>query len=501
MKPGTLSGSVPTPRPRRLPARQAISLTAMAWAASTCAGSSTEIVLRIDSDTCAGNAEAPLELVRVELARDDGEPLWQSDFRVDRFTLPGEVALQPADDNLDAPVRIAVTGVFRRDASGSVQDPLRREFRVRFVRQERALLSVFLANRCRNGAVRCRAGFTCGRARCEAVDQPLLPGYVETAPELRSCAVDPPVLPMGDGGVDVPAPPRDAPAPPGDAPLPPTDQPLSCAPPRLRCNGACVDPQTSTQHCGRCGNLCGAGQSCITGACDVRETGFGGTLGFGPATQCFSDSDDGAWNGMGMASPDGGLPVLMTAAFPRGINFFDQRFEEFFVNNNGNISFLGPVGDFVPRDFPLPGRRMIAPLWSDVDTRNRGDPARNQVCFGIDATRIAVTWHNVERFAQRADQVNSFQLVLRRVPEGAVDDWDAEFRYARCEWVVWDPPNADAGAFGGPARAGINAGDNARALNLPFSGSRERLRELCSGSNVGRPGIWVIRSRGGRLQP
>jgi hypothetical protein len=34
------------------------------------------------------------------------------------------------------------------------------------------------------------------------------------------------------------------------------------------CSGACVNLQTSNQHCGVCGNLCaGAGVSCMAGRC------------------------------------------------------------------------------------------------------------------------------------------------------------------------------------------------------------------------------------------
>jgi hypothetical protein len=173
-------------------------------AGGSCLGGDTEVVLRIDTDICAGNTEAPLENVRVEVRRDSGESLWASEFNVDRFALPGEVVLQPERDDLTRPVRVFVTGRFRPGPDGAAQEPLLRTFRVAFVRGRRQLLGVFLANRCRNGAVRCRDGFTCGRSRCEAVDQPNLPNYSAATPDLRTCVVDPPVPPSGDGGVDVP---------------------------------------------------------------------------------------------------------------------------------------------------------------------------------------------------------------------------------------------------------------------------------------------------------
>ena len=469
-------------------------------AGGSCLGGDTEVVLRIDTDICAGNTEAPLESVRVEVRRDRGELLWASEFNVDRFVLPGEVVLQPErTDVTSAPVRVQITGSFRPGADGVAQEPLVRSFRVAFARGRRQLLGVYLANRCRNGAVRCRDGFTCGRSRCEAVDQPNLPNYSSATPDLRTCVVDPPVAPSGDGGVDVP-PGVDVPVVPRDVPVMP-DTPGVCTGGRTACGSACVDTASDRANCGACGNACVTGRSCIEGACDPRETGFGGSLGFGPPTQCFTASDDGSWNGPGIASETEAQPIPMSVTFPSGINFFGRRFEDFYVNTNGNITLRAPLRDFAPRPFPINGLPMFAPLWSDVDARNGGSPDRNMVCFGLDATRLAVTWHKVERFSRRSDQLNSFQLILRRVTSGAVDDWDLEYRYARCEWATWDPPNADAGPVGGPARAGLNAGDTVDSYTLPPSGDPARVRELCTGSNSGRPGVWVIRSRSGRLIP
>jgi len=45
-----------------------------------------------------------------------------------------------------------------------------------------------------------------------------------------------------------------------------TNQP-DCPPAFGRCNGACVDPDTDPAHCGACGNACGAGETCASGAC------------------------------------------------------------------------------------------------------------------------------------------------------------------------------------------------------------------------------------------
>ncbi|MFY2560737.1 DUF4215 domain-containing protein [Corallococcus terminator] len=41
----------------------------------------------------------------------------------------------------------------------------------------------------------------------------------------------------------------------------------TCAPPRIVCGEACVDPNTDNNHCGACGYVCGAGKACSSGVC------------------------------------------------------------------------------------------------------------------------------------------------------------------------------------------------------------------------------------------
>ena len=44
---------------------------------------------------------------------------------------------------------------------------------------------------------------------------------------------------------------------------------VSCPGTTVACAGVCVDPQTSLSHCGRCGNACPSGQSCLGGTCSL----------------------------------------------------------------------------------------------------------------------------------------------------------------------------------------------------------------------------------------
>ena len=46
-----------------------------------------------------------------------------------------------------------------------------------------------------------------------------------------------------------------------------------CPPPRILCNGFCVDPRYDRQNCGTCGTACPAGRPCINGFCLNCELG------------------------------------------------------------------------------------------------------------------------------------------------------------------------------------------------------------------------------------
>ncbi len=84
----------------------------------------------------------------------------------------------------------------------------------------------------------------------------------------------PPDLPAADlPALDGPTP--DAPSPKldGAAPdVPALDQALppdqsGCPPGTTKCAGVCVDAKWDNTHCGKCGNACGPGTGCVTGAC------------------------------------------------------------------------------------------------------------------------------------------------------------------------------------------------------------------------------------------
>jgi cysteine-rich repeat protein len=79
---------------------------------------------------------------------------------------------------------------------------------------------------------------------------------------------------------------------------------------------------------------------------------------------------------------------------------------------------------------------------------------------------------------------------------GDAGDFDAEMRYARCEWLSGDANDGIGGLGGVPPQQGFDAGDLTTAYASASSGTPDMLT-LCERTNVGAPGIWRFKVRGG----
>ena len=230
--------------------------------------------------------------------------------------------------------------------------------------------------------------------------------------------------------------------------------------------------------------VCPAG--CSAGACTgpvglIR--GLGGPAGFG--TDALASSDDGS-------SP----AILLSPTFAGGLRFYGTDYTSVFVNNNGNLSFGADVFTYTPAFPRASGAPMIAPFFADVDTRGAGQPARNNVHWFMDSTRLIVTWHLVGYYMQHDDLQNSFQLILTNRSDVAPGDFDVELRYERCEWTTGDASGGTGGLGGTPAGAGFDAANGIDSRTLPGSGTAAILN-LCTTSNAGIPGLWRFQVRGG----
>jgi len=211
--------------------------------------------------------------------------------------------------------------------------------------------------------------------------------------------------------------------------------------------------------------------------------GLGGEAGYGPDSLWLNDDESTG-------------EIDIRGAFPMGLRFFGMSFTSLYLNNNGNVTFGGPLGTYTPQAFPVASQRMIAPWWGDVDTRGGGRPARNGVYWSITPGRFVATWHDVGYFSTHDDLQNDFQLILTAAVGAGPQDFDVEFRYNRCQWTTGDASGGVGGFGGTPAQAGFDAGDLRNYVSLPGSLTMEVLR-LCDTSNVGMAGVWRFAIRDG----
>ncbi|MBZ0121297.1 MAG: hypothetical protein K8H88_30150, partial [Sandaracinaceae bacterium] len=222
---------------------------------------------------------------------------------------------------------------------------------------------------------------------------------------------------------------------------------------------------------------------------------FGGPAGYGTSSLAANDDSYSA-------------ELSLTTAFPTGVRFFSgtTTYNTFYVNNNGNITFAGGVSQYTPTPFPIASRPMIAPYWGDVDTRGVRDANNNMVYWHLEPGRLIVTWHNVGVFNINDSVRMDFQLILTNALGCGSGDFEVEFRYNRCEWEAGSA-SGDSNRNGicdsgettcVPAQAGFDAGNLTDFVEIP--GSRtSAIRNLCTTSNVGMPGIWRFSVRGGMI--
>ena len=211
------------------------------------------------------------------------------------------------------------------------------------------------------------------------------------------------------------------------------------------------------------------------------RSGFGGLEGYGDLTQ--SPNDDGSSNQLNL---------------PFSLNFFGSNYNQFFVNNNGNISFTSALGSYTPSPFPIASQPTIAPYWADVDTRSQ--PGGGAVyAASPNADTVVVTWHNVGYYPASNDKINDFQLTLQNRSDTGAGNFDIEFRYNQLQWTTGSASGGSNGLGGTPAQAGYDAGNGTNFFVLPGSLSADVLN-LATTSNVSAatPGLWTMAIRNGK---
>ncbi len=219
-----------------------------------------------------------------------------------------------------------------------------------------------------------------------------------------------------------------------------------------------------------------------------------------PAVEAAAIHDAGLFTTVLPANDDGS-----TASVGIGfsIDFYGSSLSSLFVNNNGNVTFSGPLGTYTPFGITGVSTPMLAPFFADVDTR-----AGNTVTYGTNVlggkSVFGVNWIDVGYYGAHTDKLNSFQLIITDRSDVAAGDFDFEFNYDKIEWETGDASGGTGGLGGVSAAAGWT---NGTGTYYEFPGSLVNGALLDGGSdaliashlNSSTDGQYIFRVRSGHV--
>lgn len=146
---------------------------------------------------------------------------------------------------------------------------------------------------------------------------------------------------------------------------------------------------------------------------------------------------------------DGSSPMI---SFPFDFCYYGTTYNSCYINNNGNISFGAPSTSFSAQSFPNDANNMIAPFWTDIDTRGAGSGV---VHYKVNEHALIVIWDHVGYYSQGVDKLNTFQIVITDGTSSLLPAGETVgFCYGDVQFAV-------GGTFGGTSNAtvGCNRGD------------------------------------------
>ncbi|MEO8087002.1 MAG: nidogen-like domain-containing protein [Bacteroidota bacterium] len=169
--------------------------------------------------------------------------------------------------------------------------------------------------------------------------------------------------------------------------------------------------------------------------------------------------------------------------------FYGQNVDSVFINNNGNVSIGAPWDTYDPESFPTALFSMIAPLWSDVDTRGLSS---GLVYYKLIGSHLVVQWDGVDYFESDSlntthlSLYNSYQLIMSNgvdpvLPAGQ----NVSFCYKDMNWTTGDASDGVDGFGGFPATCGVNQGDGVNYFQIGYYDAASNAWDGPYGNNDG----------------
>ena len=164
---------------------------------------------------------------------------------------------------------------------------------------------------------------------------------------------------------------------------------------------------------------------------------------------------------LALGANDDGSTDLIPLGF--SFNLYGTTYDGVYINNNGNVTFAGPLFTFTPFAFPS-DTPIVGPFFADVDTRGAGS---GLVYYKAEPGRFTVLWEEVGYFNRNTDKLNTFELVLTDGTDPIAGPGNNVcLSYADMNWTTGDLSGGTDGFGGTAAIAGANAGDDASFFTL-----------------------------------
>ncbi|XZF12489.1 PKD domain-containing protein [Chitinophagaceae bacterium MMS25-I14] len=168
---------------------------------------------------------------------------------------------------------------------------------------------------------------------------------------------------------------------------------------------------------------------------------------------------DTSWTQLAVGDDNSSSQITL----PFNFCWYGTNLTSVYVNNNGNISFGTPYGDYSAAGFPNGSFVMLAPFWADVDTRGAGSGG---VYYKVFSNYMVVQWDGVGYYGAHADKLDYFQIVISDGNSSLTPNGNVAYSYKDMQWTTGDA-SAGSGGFGGyPAVVGANKGDGVNYFQL-----------------------------------
>ena len=154
---------------------------------------------------------------------------------------------------------------------------------------------------------------------------------------------------------------------------------------------------------------------------------------------------------------DDGFSGPISLGFTTPLNFFGTNYTQYWINNNGNVSFTAGISAFTPTGPTGQNVPIISPYFADVDTRGA---LSGVVHVRTDIpNQIIVTWPGVGYFGAHDNLLDTFQLVLRG-PDFVIPAGQGQigFFWTTMQWETGDASGGTGGFGGSPAAVGFGDG-------------------------------------------